>query len=327
MSRARKAWLLLVLVCAAATPADRAMSDASSRSATPALLRSLYLDGDAVGDHMVVVGEHGNILVSRDGGRHWTHAATPTRSTLTGVALHDARRGWAVGHDAVILRTDDGGSSWELVHAAPDEERTLLDVWFRDAEHGIAVGAFGYVLETTDGGDTWHVRDVADTDRHLNHIAATASGRIYVAAESGRIFRSDDGAKSWKALPSPYAGSLFGTLPIDEERIYVYGLRGHLFRSDDGGATWKPVDTGIDGMLTGGLVLDAELLVFTAMGGVILSGPSDASSTSPHRRDDRADLAGALPTRDGALVVFGERGVERIPRERFEPGEPGEPGS
>ena len=64
----------------------------------------------------------------------------PTRALLTAVHMHDERTGWAVGHDAVILRTRDGGETWSLVHEAPEEELPLLDVWFRDERTGSRSG-------------------------------------------------------------------------------------------------------------------------------------------------------------------------------------------
>jgi photosystem II stability/assembly factor-like uncharacterized protein len=285
----------------------------------PLVTRSLLLDGDAVGDHMVVVGERGHVLVSRDGGLGWTQAEVPTRATLTGVDLHDRARGWAVGHDAIILRTRDGGLTWESVYSAPEEERPLLDVWFEDAEHGFAVGAYGYFLETRDGGDTWLSRHISDNDLHLNQIASAPSGRLYIAAESGRAYRSDDHGRSWTELASPYSGSFFGALPVDDQRVYLYGLRGHLFRSDDAGARWSPVDTRTEHMLTNGIDLDGAELLFTGMGGTLLIDGGDGRPVRDFRRSDRRGIAGALGAADGALVLFGEFGVERVNRDRLEP--------
>ncbi|MCP4657928.1 MAG: hypothetical protein GY856_21175, partial [bacterium] len=73
----------------------------------PLAWRSLLLDGVAVGGLMVAVGERGHVLLSTDQGTKWHQAEVPTRATLTGVYFHDERNGWAVGHDAVILRTRD----------------------------------------------------------------------------------------------------------------------------------------------------------------------------------------------------------------------------
>ena len=281
--------------------------------------QSLFLDGAAIGDRVVVVGERGHILVSRDAGRTWTQAAVPTRTTLTGVSLFDSARGWAVGHDATILRTRDGGFTWETVYAAPEEQRPLLDVWFESAEHGYAIGAYGFFLETRDGGDTWQSRKISDSDYHLNQIAAAPSGRLYIAAEAGTVYRSDDGGDSWKELESPYQGSFFGTLPLDDRRVYLYGLRGNLFYSDDAGESWRPIATRTRNLLTNGIRIDASGALFTGMGGTLLIGEGAGRSVSPFQRSDRLGIAGALDAGDGALVVYGEFGVERISTNELEP--------
>ena len=160
----------------------------------PLAIESLLLDGAAVGSRLVVVGERGHILVSADDGASWTQARVPTRVLLTAVHMHDERTGWAVGHDAVILRTGDGGETWTLVHQAPEEELPLLDIWFRDEHAGYAVGAYGYFLVTEDGGDTWTSRAVSEDDFHLNALVPVTardpgsqrprSQRLYIAAEA-----------------------------------------------------------------------------------------------------------------------------------------------
>ena len=69
---------------------------------------------------------------------------------LTGVVLRPSGQGaWAgVGHDAAILHTADGGSTWDLQHWDPELEKPLFDVWFEDDTHGVAIGAYGLFLET-----------------------------------------------------------------------------------------------------------------------------------------------------------------------------------
>jgi photosystem II stability/assembly factor-like uncharacterized protein len=306
--------LLVLALCLAPSTltAEFPNPDGEQALAAPLVARSLFLDGAAIGDHMVVVGERGHILVSRDAGRSWVQAAVPSRATLTGVSLYDDIRGWAVGHDATILRTRDGGLSWETVFTAPEEQRPLLDVWFQSPEHGFAVGAYGYFLETRDGGDTWQPRTISDSDRHLNHIAGASSKRLYIAGESGTLYRSDDGGNNWRQLPSPYEGSLFGTLPMDEHRVYVYGLRGHLFYSDDAGANWGRVDTATGSLLTNGLKTRAGGVLFTGMGGTLLLDEKDWRNVRPLQRADRQGIAGALDAGNGALVLFGEFGVTRV---------------
>ena len=299
-------------------PAEIAPAGDERAIFAPLVTRSLFLDGDAIGDHMVVVGERGHILVSLDAGSSWTQAEVPTRATLTGVSLYDLSRGWAVGHDATILRTRDGGFSWEIVYSAVEEQRPLLDVWFESEEHGFAVGAYGYFLETRNGGDTWLPRRISDDDFHLNHIAAAPSGRLYIAGESGTLYASDDDGASWKRLTSPYEGSFFGTLALDDQRVYAYGLRGHLFRSDDAGMSWRRIDTRSENLLTKGITLDESSVLFTGMGGTLLLGEQGKQNLRSHQRPDRQGVAGVLDAGDGALVIFGEFGVERTSRAELE---------
>ena len=303
--------LVLCLVATAHSPRLSAL-DAHARTPSPPVMASLFLDGAAVDDHLVVVGERGHILVSHDAGTSWTQGEAPTQVTLTGVDLYDAERGWAVGHDAVILRTRDAGLTWQGVFSAPEKEQPLFDVLFLSAEHGFAVGAYGLFLETRDGGDTWKSRDMGAGDRHLNQISAASPSRLYIAAEAGHVYRSDDGGQSWLALSSPYEGSFFGTLPVDAQRLYLYGLRGHLFYSADAGASWRALASHTRSLLTNGLRTGSNEVVFTGMDGVLLAGDASGGALTPMQRADRLGIAGALSAGGGALVIYGEFGLARI---------------
>ena len=128
---------------------------------------SLMLDVVKAGNRIIAVGERGHILLSDDDGRSWRQASVPTRSTLTAMFFTDAKHGWAVGHDAMILHTSDAGASWNRQYHDPAYEAPLLDVWFKDSRTGYAVGAYGLFLTTTDGGGSWAEKRIASHDRQL----------------------------------------------------------------------------------------------------------------------------------------------------------------
>jgi photosystem II stability/assembly factor-like uncharacterized protein len=332
----RRLLATLIVVSLAALPAVAAPQDDEIETSLikPLADRSLLLDGATAGGLMMVVGERGHVLVSRDEGRSWRQVQVPTRSTLTGVFLHDEQLGWVVGHDAVILRTRDGGDSWDRLYWAPELEQPLLDVWFKDAENGFAVGAYGLFLETSDGGDSWNERAIVEeddqletdpyaftsaADLHLNQIARAASGRLYIAAEAGGAFRSDDDGATWVALEPPYEGSFFGCLPLAGDTVLLFGLRGHLFRSDDAGETWRQLDTGTVALLTDGVQPSDGPLIITGLAGTLLLSHDGGESFELAQQEDRQGLATALPTSDGGLVLIGEFGVNRLPAEALAP--------
>ncbi len=317
------AWLLtagLLLLGAGALPAAEA-------ELAPLADRALLLDGQTVGTRLVAVGERGHILISTDAGRSWRQSPAPTRATLTSVFFVNDQQGWAAGHDATILRTRDGGASWQTVHSDPDLAAPILDLWFRDAEYGLAVGAYGLCLVTTDGGDSWQARPLAtasarDTllddsrtpglDLHLNQLRATPTGRLYLAGESGHLLRSITDGRHWELVPFPYAGSLFSVLPLDDRRLLACGLRGHLFFSGDGGSSWRAVATGSDATLCDAMQLrDGRVVVVGLAGAVLWGNPEDLSLTLAPQ-PDRTGFAKVLEAPDGALVLLGSRGARRL---------------
>ena len=296
----------------------------------PLALESLLLDGAAAGERMVAVGERGHVLVSADGGATWRQAAeVPTRATLTAVYLHDEQVGWAVGHDAVVLRTDDGGDNWRMVYSAPEEQLPLLDIWFRDAERGVAMGAYGFFLETTDGGESWSQipLDVAEEaedeeeydpyayddggDLHLNHLARSETGSLFIAAEAGTLYRSTNDGVSWKAMPSPYQGSFFGSLPLEQESLLLFGLRGHLFRSDDAGETWRELDSKTESMLTDGVRLSDGTIILVGLAGTILVSADGGETFGLRAQADRQAYS-SIVDRNDSVVIFGEFGITRL---------------
>ena len=246
-----------------------------------------------------------------------------------------ARLGWAVGHDAIILRTKDGGENWERLYYAPEEERPFLDVWFRDAENGFAIGAYGLFLTTADGGDTWSPHEIggqdvfsdeydefgAGGDFHLNHIARSGAGDLYIAAEAGTIYRSDDDGETWISLPSPYRGSYFGTLPLENDSLLLFGLRGHMFRSEDAGQTWKEIETATEAMLTDGLRLADGTVMVAGLDGVLLVSRDDGRSFTLRQQADRQGIATVVEAGDGTLILIGEFGLTTLPASEYAVGE------
>jgi photosystem II stability/assembly factor-like uncharacterized protein len=278
----------------------------------PLAPKSLLLDVARAGNALVAVGERGHILTSTDGGASWKQSDVPTRSMLTAVHFHDSNLGWAVGHDAVILRTGNGGTTWERLHWAPEEETPFLDVLFLDARRGFAIGAYGLIYETEDGGTTWNEHRVSDEDFHLNQIATGPEGRLYIAAESGHVFRSDDEGQTWTALDTGYEGSFFGVLPLEGDSVLLFGLRGHLFRSDDAGSSWTQVETGTPSMLTSGTRLADGTIVIVGLGGTVLVSRDGGRSFELRQQSTRHGIQAVADAGNGRLVVSGENGVRTV---------------
>jgi len=303
----------------------------------PLASTSLLLDLAVAGTRMVAVGERGHVLLSDDQGTTWRQAkSVPTRAMLTAVFFVDGQYGWAVGHDETILNTADGGENWTRSHFAPEAQQPLLDLWFANRVSGIAVGAYGSYFTTNDGGRTWasakfspppaavathdgeaapdegaDLMEEGPPDYHLNRIVGVGN-RLYIAAEGGQLYRSDNRGASWQALPSPYEGSFFGLVPIRGEGLLAFGLRGNLFRSADAGQTWSQLESHTTAMLTDGIAINDLRVVIAGLAGVLLISGDAGETFRITQQDDRKGISALLPGPAGAVVVAGEGGVRTL---------------
>lgn len=297
-----------------------AAADASHAIESSRAVRSLLLDVVNTGKRLVAAGDRGHILYSDDQGQNWSQAKVPTRQMLTALYFVDDQHGWAVGHDAEILATTDGGLTWTKQFEDLEREAPLLDVWFQDLQTGFAVGAYGAVLETTDGGKNWEdISDRLDNEDayHLNAITAVKDSGLFVVGEMGVMFRSADWGQTWETIEDlPYEGSLFGALGTGQSHsLLVYGLRGHLFRSTDFGDSWEqiPLQTAGNGPLefglAGGVLQSDGTIVIVGNGGTVLRSEDGARSFSLFNRPDRQSLSAVAAGGKDQLVLVGQGGT------------------
>ena len=304
----------LVLLTGARGMAQDEVPEPEPTVTAPLADRSLVLAGARAGGRLVVVGSRGHILLSDDNGGAWRQIPSPTQAQVTGVAVATPEVGWAVGHDAAILKTADAGETWTIQHWAPDWQQPLMDIVAIDADTAIAVGAYGLYMETDDGGATWIDRYVTEDDFHFNAIEPLPDGGFMMAGEFGGIYRTlpepgPDGLLEWEALVSPYAGSFFGAQVVDQATWLVYGIQGNLFRTEDGGEIWQPVPTGTTAGLTAGAINPSGAVVVVGLGGTVLTSTDAGASFDLTQRRNREALAGLVFAANGTLVLLGEIGA------------------
>lgn len=292
---------------------------ASAALAADVLPRMLLLDAAFAGTDLVAVGERGTILRSPDNARTWQRVPSGTRTTLTGIAFAPepgATTGWALGHDALILATTDGGRTWSKQYQGDDLEESFLDVAALDSTHAIAVGAYGLFAETRDGGKTWTRRKILLDDAHLNRIARSPAGVLYLAGEHGTLFRSADRGETWQLIPAPYDGSLYGVLALDARSLLAYGIEGRVFRSVDEGATWTPVSTPAKVLLATATQLKGGAVFLAGEARTLLASADSAKSFVPAPTTLPTAIAELIALPDGNLLALGEAGATIIPVRR-----------
>lgn len=279
----------------------------------PLASKSLILDAVHAGPRFVAVGERGHVLASVDG-REWVQAEAPTRATLTAVAFADAEHGWAVGHDAVIITTADGGQNWSLQNFEPKLEKPFLDVLFLSPTRGFAVGAYSLFYETTDGGETWteHDTPIRDDEWHFNAIERLNNGVLVIVGESGTVAVSRDEGETWESVPSPYAGSYFDAIAHGDTGVMIFGLRGNAYRADSTDEiAWTKVQTGTGQTLLGGATLPSGETVIVGLNGTVLRSVNGGRALERLPNEVGVSLNSVL-VNNGRLLAVGDRGTHII---------------
>ena len=228
-------------------------------------LHDTLLNSVAYGDedNVWVVGDEGTILYSSTGGTR-RHEGQHTFSTfipqdsgtterLLEVDFADSERGWVVGVDETILRTGDGGETWQELNAGVD--RDLVDVRFMDdGATGFVVGESGVLLTTFDGGSAWTPVSL-NTQNDLLAIGIENPSSVWIVGSGGVALNSVDGGLTWQEKPLSYAadgGELVGIDSditaiafdvIEEESGQTAGFAATadslILRTLDGGLTWE----------------------------------------------------------------------------------------
>ena len=293
----------------ASAPVARHIAPYSSR-----YQQATMLDVANCGNRLVAVGARGLILVSSDEGRTWAQRRASIDVTLTSITCIGNHVGFAVGHEETLLRTNDDGLSWQVVHTNV-QGVPLLRVRFFDADIGFATGGSGILYSTRDGGNTWTRNPITTTDDfdpHLFDIARLDDGRLVLAGEAGRLFRSDDNGLSWQELPSPYTGSFFGLATPKPNELIAFGMLGHAFVSDDAGNSWDELPARQHESFFSSTVADGRLYLVGADGAVATAPVEDPRRLSLVPAPDRANISGLVAT-PGGLVYATDRGLRRTP--------------
>lgn len=230
-------------------------------------------------------------LLSLTASGQWVKQSVKTAASFRGLSVVNEKVVWASGTGGTVIRTTDGGKTWDVMPVPDAEKLDFRDIEAFDAKTAYIIsignGPDSRIYKTTDGGKTWNLQfknadpkaffdAIACWDRN-NCIAMSdpVNGKfVLIKTDDGENWKPVDTAKMPAAKEGEAAFAASGTCLITQGKNNAFlvtgGTAARVFRSNDRGLTWSVADTPIvKGTSASGIF---SIAMYDANNGIIVGG-------------------------------------------------------
>jgi photosystem II stability/assembly factor-like uncharacterized protein len=195
----------------------------------------------------------------------WTMQTSGVSVRLRGVSAVSESVAWASGAGSTVLRTVDGGTTWQKLKVT-DDTLDFRDIDAVDAQTAYALGTgngpASRIYKTTDAGKSWQLQ-FKNEDEKAFFDAMTfwdaTHGIVFGDSVDLKLYvlMTADGGRTWSRVPNanlPPAQGNEGAFAASGTNIAVNGKshawigtgaaeKSRVLRTSDGGRTWQVADT------------------------------------------------------------------------------------
>lgn len=152
-------------------------------------------------------------------------------------------------YNNALIKTTDGGCSWEIVSTIPLYSQVKKLVFLNDsvgfAHGGVSGSVPSSILKTTDGGLSWTKSKVNGYAAFMNTFTFL-SDKIGIGMNRYDVIRTTDGGLNWVETNNFYPEGPNQLFPINDKIVYGAGSYDYFLKSIDAGETWSKHKVGFD---------------------------------------------------------------------------------
>ncbi|HBR58755.1 MAG TPA: glycosyl hydrolase [Blastocatellia bacterium] len=249
----------------------------------------------------------------------WVRQTVETESGFRGLSVVNEKVVWASGTRGTVIKTVDGGKTWDVMTVTGGSTLDFRDIEAFDANTAyilsIGNGESSRIYKTTDGGKSWKMQfKNANEKAFFDAIACWDKNKciamsdpvdgkyVLIATSDGEIWKPLDTGKMPPTKDSEAAFAASGTCLITQGNSNVFLVSGggdaRVFRSRDRGKTWMVAETPIVKGSQGSGIF--SIAMRDAKFGIVVGGnfekPDDAASNLAVTENGGADwkLGGGL---------------------------------
>ncbi len=235
--------ILVLLLTSYDVNADWQKIDISSL----AWLRAAYFLNS---NHGFIVGSHGTLLETKDGGKTWRQRPKFTTDNILDVYFSDEKTGWLLCEKSSItlpgelnsyfLKTSDGGTTWQKIELMNERRRFTR---FFATKSGIFVVGEAGALYFLSNNEQKRV-NVPIPYRLTSGFAVNES--IFITGGNGSLLLFNQSTNTWDypSLIEPSKNRLNAIFFINKQRGWLVGNEGKIYTTFNGGKTWYQQNSG-----------------------------------------------------------------------------------
>jgi len=172
------------------------------------------------------------VFFSNDLGISWAESILAFFEEPHSIFFIDKNIGWIGCAAGSLLKSIDGGNSWNKISSLPlNDIRFLL---FIDPQNGWAWNYDSPFYKTSDGGITWS-REHFINDEDINSIHFINNKKGWACGKNGKILETNDGGKSWKYIFIDTNLDLLSIYFVNSFIGWVGGRYGYIYKTNTGG--------------------------------------------------------------------------------------------
>ncbi len=201
------------------------------------------------------------LATSTNGGHTWKtylpiEGANGIASSQEDLSFVNAKDGWLLlgaGYHPELLRTTDGGQSWQRCGSYANWP--TIDMQLFNRTQGIGLGVVGdsnAIIKTIDGTKSWKIIGQLPVKKDLPYVGTNGSMIAMITPSQGyaiggdrNLYETENGGTQWYALSSPAPGHLLGiTYSSAKHTLYLITDKEQIYASSNEGKAWsKPITT------------------------------------------------------------------------------------
>jgi photosystem II stability/assembly factor-like uncharacterized protein len=210
---------------------------------------------------IIYLGSHSGIHRTTDGAKTWKYILANMKVADVDVDPSQSMTLYATGitsQNGVIVKTDDGGTSWRDVYTEPTKNNPVLSLGISRANSKVLLAGLnnGEIIRSIDEGTTWQL--VRDLSNPIISIEYTDNATAYALTQTQGLYISTDQGSNWNPIAvstqapcqpgtcsQQYTNTVqtFYSAAFDKrlDSVIFLATQQGLLRTVDGGVTWTTV--------------------------------------------------------------------------------------